>query len=93
MVALFMEAELSLLETRNQTLSLQDLLFAQSLPWSQLSVVETVVAIHCCRAVLTKAIARVTISAKAALDAERTTARAVSLKRRTTAARICAMEG
>ena len=40
-----------------------------------------------------KAIARVTISAKAALDAERTTARAVSLKRRTTAARICAMEG
>ena len=30
MVALFMEAELSLLETRNQTLSLQDLLFAQA---------------------------------------------------------------
>ena len=35
-----------------------------------------------------------TISAKAALDAERTTARAVSLRRTTTAARMtCAMEG
>ena len=34
-----------------------------------------------------------TLSAKAALDAERTTARAVSLRRTTTAVRMCAMEG
>ena len=39
-----------------------------------------------------KASARVTSSAKAALDAERTTARAVSLRRMTTAAQMCAME-
>ena len=43
---------------------------------------------------ISKASARVTSSAKAALDAERTTARAVSLRRTTTAARMtCAMEG
>merc|ERR1719336_2507237 len=93
MVALFMEAELSTLETRNQTLSSRDLLFAQSLLWSQLSAAENVVVILCCRAVSTKAAATVTSSAKAALDAERTTTRAVSLRRTTTAARICAMEG
>ena len=34
-----------------------------------------------------------TISAKAALDVERKTARAVSLRRTTTAAQMCAMEG
>ena len=42
---------------------------------------------------ISKAIARVTSSAKAALDAERKTARAVSLQRGPTAAQMCAMEG